>query len=112
MDQRKAVDPFFLSLLCLMAMECSDIWEGGTLWFSYCSNSSFFGGGKRERADYRMETFLWNLSLVTRNLKLLNPGKVVLTTVFNLRETFTAEPLVLPCLIQTAGEVFLGYVIS
>lgn len=46
-----------------------------------------------------METFLSNLSLVTHNLKLLNPGKEALTTAFNLVETFTAEPLVLACLI-------------
>jgi hypothetical protein len=89
---------FSLPSPVLMVMEHSDIWEGGTLSFSYYSNSSFFGG-KKERAAYWKEAFLWNLSLVTHNLKLLNPGKVVLTTVFNLRETFTAEPLVLPCLI-------------
>ena len=67
----------------------------------WCLGGAFFGPlitaihlfgevGGRESWLYWIEMFLWNLSLVTCNLKLLNSRKTALTMVFNLVETFIA----------------------
>lgn len=98
MGKNKTLETIFSSsLLCLMVNIKSQSLGGGIFWSNYYTYSSLLVGVGSWLSW--MEMLLWNLSLVTHNLKLLNSRKAVSTEVFNLMETFIAQFFVLSCLI-------------
>lgn len=98
-NKTKHWSPFFSSLLCSMVNVKSWSFRRGHSLVPLLQLFIFLWGKERESLLYWIKMFLWNLSLVTHNLKLLNSRKAVLSTVFNLMETFIAQLFVLPCLI-------------
>lgn len=98
-NKTKHWSPFFSSFLCSMVNVKSWSFRRGHSLVLLLQLFIFLWEKERESLLYWIKMFFWNLSLVTRNLKLLNSSKAVLSTVFNLMETFIAQLFVLPCLI-------------